>query len=371
MKLKYTIEILEECIIRYQATNVVFPEKLVRDSQISFTCMCGTSVKKSFRGCYENSMRCKPCSRKTGQEKAKKTNLKRYGNESHFHSDVVRAKIKKTINDRYGVDHTFQVKEFQEKAKATMIEKYGAPYTMLSPELASKSRNTLLENYGVNSPFQSVEIIAKMDDTMINRYGVKRPMQSSILKEKINKTNIKRYGTEYPAKTKEVQSKMQATNKLRIGVSFPAQSPDVWAKVIETNYATYGVANPMQNRSICERSHQNAHRTKEFIMPSGDVRTIQGYENFTLRDLLLDGISEDDIKTGNDVPSIRYIHNDKMRLYHPDALITSLKKIIETKSFYTYMSDLEVNLLKRDACLKLGYQFEFRLYDTYGNQVYL
>jgi len=55
----------------------------------------------------------------------------------------------------------------------------------------------------------------------------------------------------------------------------------------------------------------------------------QGYEPFALHMLLDNGIDEDDIYTGIDVPSIKYHHKNKNCVYYPDIYIKSTNTIIE------------------------------------------
>jgi len=53
--------------------------------------------------------------------------------------------------------------------------------------------------------------------------------------------------------------------------------------------------------------------------------------------------------------------NSKTRRYYPDIYIKSENKIIEVKSDYTMKQHKNINLLKRQACLDKGLQFEFMI----------
>lgn len=106
-------------------------------------------------------------------------------------------------------------------------------------------------------------------------------------------------------------------------------------------------------------------------MPSGEIRKIQGYENFALDKLLNDNICENDIITGSkNVPKIWYIDpKDKKRRHFVDIFIPSLNKCIEVKSTWTYKKHIDIVFLKQHAAKELGYLYEIWVYDNKGNKV--
>jgi hypothetical protein len=101
---------------------------------------------------------------------------------------------------------------------------------------------------------------------------------------------------------------------------------------------------------------------KTYISPTGVIHRVQGYEPHALKDLFTT-VSESDIITGcTSVPNINYIFNNKNRIYYPDIYIKSQNKLIEVKSTWTYISEIQQNNAKALACLNKGYQFEFWIY---------
>ena len=54
-------------------------------------------------------------------------------------------------------------------------------------------------------------------------------------------------------------------------------------------------------------------------------------------------------------------------VYLCDIDVKSLNKIIEVKSDYMYVRELQKNLMKKKACLYLGYTFEFWIFDRKHN----
>lgn len=94
----------------------------------------------------------------------------------------------------------------------------------------------------------------------------------------------------------------------------------------------------------------------------------QGYEDYVFFEMLLKQYSLCDILLTNSeirnyTDKISYISNDKEHVYFPDFYIKSENKIIEVKSEYTYNKDLEVNMLKKEACESLGLKFDFVIID--------
>jgi len=110
---------------------------------------------------------------------------------------------------------------------------------------------------------------------------------------------------------------------------------------------------------------------KEYLFPSGRRQEIQGYEHFALNDLIInEKINESDIIVGvNNVPEIWFFDkNNTKHRYYVDIFIPSQNRFIEVKSTYTYKRDEQINLLKQEASKKLGYNFEFWIYDNKGNK---
>ena len=104
-------------------------------------------------------------------------------------------------------------------------------------------------------------------------------------------------------------------------------------------------------------------------MPIGNVRNIQGYEHYALRDLLKIYKEDEIITLRKDIPRIPYIFNSKNKYYFPDIYIPHENKIIEVKSTWTYKRDLDINKLKSEATINSGYNYETWIYDDKGNKI--
>jgi len=110
----------------------------------------------------------------------------------------------------------------------------------------------------------------------------------------------------------------------------------------------------------------HSYNFKEYVLPSGKIEHVQGYEGRAI-DILLETYTEDDLIINNKeikslIGQIEYLTSDgRTHFYVPDIYIKSLNKIIEVKSNWTYEINKEINELKKKACLDRGVDFEFMI----------
>ena len=146
------------------------------------------------------------------------------------------------------------------------------------------------------------------------------------------------------------------------------KSKKCFIKIIQTNIIKYGFAHSSQNTDVMLKTQKNSKKYKKYTMPSGEIRNVQGYEPFALRDLVKN-YKEEEIKTERkDIPRIKYIINDKERYYFPDIYIPHERKIIEVKSTWTYKCKNDNILHKKQATETLGYLYEIWIYDNKKNK---
>lgn len=141
--------------------------------------------------------------------------------------------------------------------------------------------------------------------------------------------------------------------------------------VEQKNLEQYGVRHHQQNPEIFEKQQKNAKKFKEFKMPSGTVRKVQGYEPFALRDLLKT-YTEEQIKTDRkEVGRIKYKLecDEKEKYYFPDIYLPHEKKYIEVKSSWTAKQKPEVIEAKAAACREQGFACEIWVYNAKGERV--
>lgn len=349
--MKYNKELLDSIIIRDNAIIDNIPIKLSRDSKISFICKCLNKHINTFRYIVlYNGFNCNDCSKVISDNKRKNTNLEKYGVEYPQLNKEIQDKIKITNLEKYGVENVFKNKDIKNKSKSTMFKKYGVEYPIQHKEIQNivnlKSRKTHLEKYGVEYSMQSKE---------------------SNEKRKIN--NQKKYGVENPMQNIEIQKKLKIRNIEKYNVEYTFQRIDVKETIKKNNINKYGVEYPMQTNEIQEKSQKNSKKYKEYLMPSGIIRKVQGYEPFAL-DTLVQEYNEDQIKTDRkDVPRIKYIANEKDKYYFPDIYIPNENKIIEVKSDWTIKINTDIVNLKKEACISQGYNYEIWCFNHKGERL--
>lgn len=231
-------------------------------------------------------------------------------------------------------------------------------------------KNTMIDKYGVEYAAKSEHFKDKMKSTTLERYGVEHGIQCEEVKSKIRKTNLEKYGFEYGLQNKEVKEKRRLSNLEKYGFENPLQREEIKEKSRKTCLKKYGVEYPSQNNEVYEKINKSSYYIKEYILPSGNIINIQGYEHFALNELLKN-INENDIITGcKNVPTIWY--NDesgKKHRHFVDIFIPSQNKCIEVKSTWTLKKQKQIVLLKKMAAKELGYLYEIWVYDNKGNKV--
>ena len=323
--LKYSKALLDSIIDRDNAALVGEYSKVNRDTSIIYKCCCGNEHTKKVRYIVdEGGALCMPCGKLAMVERQQKTML-----------------------DIYGATHPMHVPEFKKKQEDTMISKYGVSHNSLNPDTIQKRKDTLIEHFGVAHHFQLPENIEERRQNCIQKFGVKHHLQRD-----------------------DVLEKQRQTNREKRGVDYSLQSPEVRAKGIATNLLVYGVEYPSQNAEVMERTQKNAKKYKEFKMPSGAVRKVQGYEPFALQDLFAAGYTEEQILTDRkDVPRVTYEVEGKKRYYFPDIFIPHENRIVEVKSTWTYKCKTDNIELKRTACVNGGFKYDLWCYDAKGKRV--
>jgi hypothetical protein len=297
-----------------------------RDSIVEGFCKnkeCNNIFKKAFRELIKIDGYCMECSKENGKLKIIETNLKKYGVKCCLQSPEIKEKCIKTNILKYGVEHNSQFSIIKDNKKDKSMEKYGVEYVLQSKQIRDQIKQTNLVKYGVENPQQNKEIKEKTCDTNFKKYGVKCYFGTQEFKEKVIKTNLDKYG----------------------------------------------VPHHSQNPEIAEKILQNAYNKKQYILPSGKIIYLQGYENFMLDHLLLiEQINENDIFTKrSEVPEIWYNNkSNKLCRHYVDFYIKSQNRCIEVKSTFTNQEKNNV-FEKQKAAKDLGFKYEIWIFDGNGN----
>ena len=375
-RLRYDYNLLKEICDEAGITLLVdYKDKYVtRDTRIIGKCiMCDNKFDKSLNKLHkQRNFGCETCAKVLKYKKIKNTMVEKYGVEHAAQSQTFKDKMKKTTLEKYGVEHANQCEKVKNKIKQTNLEKYGCEYGLQNKALQEKRRLSNLEKYGFENPLQREEIKDKIKQTNLEKYGVEHVSQCQEFKDKCKQTNLEKYGVEHFTQTDIMKQKTIQTNLEKYGVEHNLQREEIKDKIKQTNLEKYGVEYPSQNKEIMEKMTKNMYKSKEYILPSGNIIQIQGYENYALDELLQkECISEDDIITGcNNVPTIWYIdENGKNHRHYVDIFIPSQNRCIEIKSTWTAKVNEHTIFIKQAAGKALGYKYEIWVYEHKGVKV--
>ena len=214
----------------------------------------------------------KKCSSIYASQKAKQTNLEKYGVEYTLKSQQVRQKIKQTNLEKYGVQSPIQNQIIKQRMKQTNLKKYGVEYTLKSQQVRQKRKQTNLERYGCQNPLKNQQVRQKIKQNNLEKYGVEYIVETNWFKEKrkqtnlekygqqnpfheqkFKQTNLERYGCQYPIQNQKIKQKMEQTNLEKYGVEYTFQSQYVRQKIKQTNLERYGCQNVFQNENIKQK----------------------------------------------------------------------------------------------------------------------
>jgi len=232
--------------------------------------------------------------------------------------------IKHTLMEKYGVDNVFKSDVFKENLKKHNLKRYGTEHYFQSEDCRKKKEIVFQEKYGVKSYTQADEFQDKRKKTSLKKYGVSNYTQTAEFQEKYKKTSLKKYGVDHPMKSLEVFEKQQ----------------------------------------------KNSYYYKDYILPSGKVTRVQGYEDKALNELLLTYREEDLLISNHDIftkfGSFEYEYEGKTHRYFPDIFLIPENLFIEVKSTRTFSVNREKNLCKKDSILAKGLDFAFWIYGKKG-----
>lgn len=211
-------------------------------------------------------------------------------------------------------------------------------------------------------------------ETNLKNHGVEWTTQSEDVKTKAKKTKLDRHGDE----NYNNSTMISATNLAK-----PREEKDeINEKRRVTNLITYGVENTCMLPSHSSKANTANAKIKDYVLPSGNVIGVRGYEPNAL-DTLLESYQESDILLHDDYSEYQIqvfsYTSDKGRnaKYYPDIYIPSENRIIEIKSQWwwdgngktdeKYTTRLANNLRKRQAVIDAGYNYEVWLYNSKTN----
>ena len=164
------------------------------------------------------------CSKKCGRNKAKITNLEKYGVENISQSSETKVKVKNTNLEKFGVEYASQNQDIKNKTKNTNLEKFGVEYASQNQETKIKTKNTNLEKFGFEYASQNQDIRNKTKNTNLEKFGVEHVLQNKAIHTKKKKTCLEKFGFEYASQNQEIKEKIKNTNNKLFNSDFFYQS---------------------------------------------------------------------------------------------------------------------------------------------------
>lgn len=165
-------------------------------NNIEFPCVCKICGKElkfiSFNKGYNKycSKKCAMSDKdliKNKNEKAKKTNLEKYGVDNPMKLNNIKEKVKETNLKKYGVDNYTKTDEYKEKVKETNLEKYGVEWYLQTDQFKNNSKISNIEKLGVDHHMKSNNFKIKLKNNNIEKWGVDNYSKTNDFKEKMKK----------------------------------------------------------------------------------------------------------------------------------------------------------------------------------------
>lgn len=369
---KYDLNKLQEIVERDGCKLTQEYEKVNGETKIHFICGNVDCTSVGSKYLYRMSLSggfCRKCTLRNALEVRKETCKKLFGVENCFQSEAKKEKIVATCLAKYGETSAAKSEEVKSKMKRTNLERYGCEHARQNDEIKLKIQNTMQERYGVSHGMYSEAIRNKIKDTNRTKYGVENTFQVKEFQEKSKQTCLERFGTEYASQSDDFKAKVRETNLQKFGTECVLQSHEVKQKICETNTERYGYPYTSQCPELFEKRMKAAYMYKEYMFPCGEIRHIQGYENFALDELVRLGYTSNDIVTGaKEVPGIFYEKDGKSHRYYCDIYIIKENWIIEVKSTWTIQQSKSNVNEKAQACVKAGYKYEIWVFNNKGEK---
>lgn len=186
-------------------------------------------------------------------EKAKVTNLKKYGVPSYSQTEEFKEKYKNTCLNKHGVSSPMKLKEVKEKQKSTNQERYGVDNVFQREDIKEQIKQHNMETHGVEQYIESEECKLKIKNTSLERYGTEIPIQSDIVREKMQNTCLQKFGTKTPLENEEFRLKCKEIFVEKYGVDTPFSIPEIVEQIKKDMLEKHGVENCSQIPEIREK----------------------------------------------------------------------------------------------------------------------
>jgi hypothetical protein len=184
-----------------------------------------------------------------------------------------------------------------------------------------------------------------LEENNLKKYGVKNSYQRKDIKEKCKQIHLENLGVENPRQSKMIQEKAKQTSKERYG----DENYNNTKKNKETCFKNFGVEHPYQNPDIFLKTQIKGFKCQTF--KNTDLYYRGSYELDFLENFF--DVYPDIINA----PSIKYMFDNKIKIYFPDFFIPSLNLIIEIKSLYYFNRFKDKCIAKEKATITNGFNY--------------
>jgi hypothetical protein len=183
-----------------------------------------------------------------------------------------------------------------------------------------------------------------------NRF-IKNPQKLEQFRERSIKTRAKRT----PEQLEDMRIRKNSTVKARYGDKYLSNRvKNQWKLKTKEDIANQ-IEKAKNTKKINGTAEYNSyvHANKEILI-NGVSIFCQGYEDAVIKFLVYDcGFLLSDLSFGKDVPRVK--HSCLSGVYRPDIFINKLNLIIEVKSDYTFIKDINMGCIKHKSSFDNGF----------------
>lgn len=344
---KFDKELLDECMKRDGATLVGEYNGGGRRTLLRYRCKCSNEREKTFCLIEKSGAICSDCIYR------KQCEILAKGRSVEIQSKRIEAQ-RNPDRDGYYTMKTLNL--CIQQSEAILEGTYAT--------LVNTTDIHFICNCGIKCSDRFVNIAGNTKEQRENPRGAycDECISKRMIKKR-NDTNMKRHGKLGGINQEKMREKTIQTCLKKYGTTSSNQAESVKHKKIQSSLEKYGTEYPAQNEEVQEKIQKNSKKMKEYKMPSGTIRKVQGDEPFAL-DILIKTNTEEQIKTDRkDIPRIKYKVDEKYKYYFPDIFIPHENKIIEVKSTWTYNCKTDNIQEKANACKEQGYTYEIWIFD--------
>ena len=288
------------------------------------------------------------CCQKCNNVKVRKTNLEKYGvvcnSQLESNKEMVRKKWENKTDEERNIISAI--------TKETNNIKYGYSYYSQTEEFKNRFREACLDKYGVTNPSYSDDIKMKRVETKLKKFGKVNNSQTTEWRDAMKQS----WENKSEVEVKKIVNSRHNTTIERYGFSSYSQTDEFKEKYKETCRSKYGYDSHNQSPLIHKKQQESGFKSEQFLDTGLNY---QGTYELHFLEKFYEKITID--KT---IP-IRYELNEKIHFYHPDFYLPEYNLIVEIKSKYTYDSELDKNLAKKEYSIKSGYNFIFIIDKNY------